>query len=255
MPTAPSFHTVARYLVWFIEQWSLAIREPKHALVPGLKADDPVVVDALEYYLATLAFSLILQSPFILGQLGDLAEKLRLAAASVFGLVEMTIFALVTHIAFSKAGGTAGFSGTFMASVYASAPYTPLIALAGLLVFAALPPHEQHHALSPIAGPAVLKRVWNDPQTKHGLVILGSLGGTGIAIWSGLVQLASMKFVHQLGFWRFILALIYSVVLAAIVVPILKAIGKVFNVAPPEETAPLAPSDTDQLPPAAQISA
>ncbi len=225
----PNLHETAEYIVYFLQRWSAAISDPRHLLAPLFHPSDAQTIDALEFYLATLTFAFALQVPFVLGQKGELGEKARLAASSVVGLVSSAVIAMTWHFAFSLLGGGASFAGTFLAYVYAGAPYIPLLSLASLIAFAALPLDLQHLALSPATAKAAAQRGWTDPRTKRGLLGLGSLGFTCVLLWSAVAQLRSMSFVHKLTGWRLFWCIVISLVMAAIVTPLLKAIASVFN--------------------------
>ena len=225
----PNLHETAEYIVYFLQRWSAAISDPRHFLAPLFHPSDAQTIDALEFYLATLTFAFALQVPFVLGQKGELGEKARLAASSVVGLVSSAVIAMTWHLSFSLLGGGASFAGTCLAYVYAGAPYIPLISLASLITFAGLPSDLQHFALLPATAEAAMRRSWTDPRTKKGLVGLGSLGFICVMVWSAIVQLRSMSFVHRLTGWRLFWCIVISLVMAAIVTPLLKAIASVFN--------------------------
>jgi hypothetical protein len=229
----PNFHSMAEYVLHFMQTWSMVISNPKHFLAPLFHPQDRQAIDGLEFYFATLAFSFVLQAPFVLGQKGEFGEKARLAASSVVGLVSSAVIAMAWHFAFSWLGGSATFTGTCLAYVYAGAPYIPLLSLASLITFAALPADLQHYALNPATAQSAIKRGMTDPRTRKGLVVLGSLAFLGIIVCSTVVQLRTMSFVHGVTGWRAVWCIIVSLVLAGVVAPLLKAIASVFN--PPPE--------------------
>jgi|GEM_PF-1311872 len=234
------FHKLATYVFHFVQKWGMAISDPRNSLVPHPR--EPATIDALEFYFGTVILAFFIQAPFLLGQKGE--EKARFAATAIIGSVSGAMVAMSWHLAFSWMGGAANFAGTWVGYVYAGAPYVPLIALASVLTFSALPPDLRHYALTPATAPQAFKRGFEDPRTSKGLVVLGSLSSICIGIWSMIVQLRNMRFVHRLTGLRFVGAIAIALIMTAILAPVLKALASGFS----SETADL-PADMGGKPP------
>jgi len=252
LPTLHTFslHTIAEDVFHYSREWANAISDPRQFLLTV--PDEGKIIAGLEFYFAVLIFGFVLQSPFVLGQKADFGDKARAVASSVVGLVSSAVIAMSWHVAFHLLGGHASFGGTLLVYVYSGAPYIPLLALASLISFAGLPPTLQHKGLN-FATAAVLPPDFaNDPSTRKGFVIFGGLALYAIIIWSMIVQLRGMKYVHQVSGVRLFFCVVFALAITAAEAPFLKELSAVFNSAEPPpalnaaqpSAPPVAPSES-----------
>src|SRR5205807_3939470 len=141
----------------------------------------------LEFYFPILVFSTLLYAPFVLGSKSEFADKIKLLAGSVVGLFLGLVATLSWHLAFWLLGGGANFAGTYLTSVYAGAPYVPLISISSLILYAALPQNLRPLALNPATAQQAMQRGLADPRTNNAAVVLGSLLVLGLSLWMTIV--------------------------------------------------------------------
>jgi hypothetical protein len=217
------------YLLTIVHQWSSAISNPKQFLTPHFQPGDNQVIDGLQFYFPILVFSLLLYAPFVLGRKSEFAEKIRLLASTVVGLLIGLAAALSWHLAFWLMGGGASFSGTYLVSVYAGAPYVPLISIFSLFLLGALPPELQPLALNPATTQKAMQLGMADPRTNTVAVAFGSLLVLGITVWMTFVMFRCMSFVHSLGGWRLVVAIVVSLLIGSFVFRIFQFIQAMFS--------------------------
>jgi len=223
--------------------WSQSITNPRQFLVPFFQPTEAQLLEALKFHLVLLAISFVLFAPFLLSHKGDLAEKLKLAAAAIVQLLTLAAVAICWYFAFWLFGGGASFSGTYLAFVYGGAPYIPLVSFASLVMWGALPSGLRRYAMDPLRAQAVMKIAMQDPRTKKGGVIVGSLLVLGITFWSLFVVLRCINFVNSLGGWRLVGAIVLALPIFGFVGYIQQFVQSIFIPAPETtDTTPAVPA-------------
>lgn len=217
------YHQYFEYILLIVKTWAQAISNPKQFIFPYPPAE--AVVTAMEFYAVLVLLSILLGAPVVVAQKGDLADKTRLAANGVFSVISMSAIALTWHISFWAFGGKSSFSGTFLAYVYAGSPYVPLTALATWIVASAYPKRLLVYWVVPGMAHQAMKEAKDDPNLSRGMVALGCFSTSGILIWSLIVMLRCMSYVHALTGWRRVGAVLSSVLIAIPVAAVLRRMG------------------------------
>jgi hypothetical protein len=221
---------------WFVdrfEHWRQAVTNPEQYLKPGFQPTEEQLFNGLDFFFAMLLLSLVIYAPLGAKKQGDFTDKSKVAINAVLGLLFAGAVANAWYFAFWLLGGTASFSGTFLAYVYAASPFVPIMALASLIIARGLPPHLQHLAVNPKTARDAFKQAKDDPRTSQGMVGLGGIAWWGVLGWSACVLLRCFSFIHEVGGWKFVGAIALSalsvVVIAGLVGPILQWLSRLFG--------------------------
>jgi len=213
------------YVLGLLKTWMQAFSNPEQFLAPGFQPTDNQVVSGMEFYAVLVIVSVLLGAPLVVAQKGDLADKTRLAANGVFGVLSISLVALTWHISFWVLGGQSNFAGTFLAYVYGAGPYIPLTGLATWIVASAFPKHLLVYWVNPTMAQEGMRRAKDDPGTSTGMVALGCLFTSGIMLWSFIVVMRCFSYAHALSGWRLVGAILLSVVIAIPVGAVMKRMG------------------------------
>lgn len=208
---------LAHKAIKLMETWSRAVTDPKQFMSGAhpFQPDDNHIAEALAFYITMLSVSMLIMTPFILGQKSEFAEKAKLVASSVMGLLFSAVVAMTWHFSFKMMGGTASFGGSYLAFVYSAGPFGIPMTIVSLLIFAALPPDYRPRALNPTTANAVMAQAKTDARTNQGLLGVGGLLALVLMIWSLVIQFRCLTFVHGVtGFWKLTGTVFLSLALA-----------------------------------------
>lgn len=208
-----SFDETSTQILAVAARWRLAITDPRQLLDAAFQPTDEQVAAGLAFHLAMVAVAAALYAPVALTA-GGLVGKGRVLLTSLLGLLFTAVVALTWHAAFRLCGGQASFAGTYLAFVYAAAPYVPLTALCGVLMVTGLPGYLRPFALNPATARLALAVAQHDPRTSRGVIGLASLGLLAILAVNVVVTLRMFSHVHDLGGWRLAAAVGLSLLIA-----------------------------------------
>jgi hypothetical protein len=224
-----NFRDMAEHGLRYFKAWRQAVEGPEQFLAQAFDPSEAQLLDGLELYLVMMSVSLLFTAPLALWQRGNLQDRSKGVANTVLGLLFTGLVAMTWHIAFWLFGGASGFTGTYLAYIYAAAPLVPLLAFSSVLVFAGLPPYLRRFALSPATSRQAVMLAQDDPRTQRGLVALGGLLSFGLMVWSAIALLRALSFVHNLSGWRLVGAIVLSMLLAVPVGAVLRAVSAVLR--------------------------
>lgn len=220
-----NLHENAELVLKMFETWIQALSDPQHFLATSFQPTDVQMVSGIEFYAFLFILSILLGAPLVLAQKGDVADKTRLVAHGVFGVLSVSVLALTWHVSFWMLGGKSSFAGTYLAYVYAAAPYIPLTSLAIWIVASGFPRHLLVYWTNPAMAKHGLAQAKNDPGTATGMFVLGGLVTYGITLWGLIVALRSFSYVHAMSGWRLLGAILLSGVIAIPVSAVLNRMG------------------------------
>lgn len=220
-----NLHEYATVILKMLETWIQALSNPERFLQPSFQPNEGQMINGMEFYAFLLIVSILLGAPLVLAQKGDFADKTRLAANGVFGVLSVTAIALMWHVSFRMLGGKSSFTGTYLAYVYAAGPYIPLTSLAIWIVASGFPRHLLVYWTNPAMAQHGLERAKSDPGTATGMVLLGCIVTYGITLWGLVVALRSFSYVHEISGWRFFWAILLSMVITIPLTAVLKRMG------------------------------
>jgi hypothetical protein len=251
LPANPeSAHTWAAYFIHFFQKWSESFSTPKGFLGEPrpFHPSEQQMTDALSFYLGIVAICLVVISPMWVGQKNEFAERVKLIGNSVMGLFFTLAVAMSWHFAFHLMGGSASFSGSCLAYVYAAGPLLIPLSFVTLLVYAALPPELRAYASNPLAAKAVMNQAMTHPKTKKGLFGLASVLSLILIGRSLFVQFRCMSFIHGVtGFWRLLATIGLSILFAMPITYVMQELSALFSPGSDLELAP--PVNAPELPP------
>jgi len=199
--------------IWSV--WLAAIGNPK--LFVDAPPSESVAMEAAEFYIALLCFSVIISAPLILTNKGEFSDKMRIATNALFSVVSLGICALAGDLAFHLFHGAGTFASSLLVAVYGVGPYGPLMTLTSLLIFASLPANLRPYALSMATAQKVGKDALNDPRTNRFLFGLSSLLIMGVVIASYIAFFRCMVFVHRVHGFRAAASVVVSLIMLGII--------------------------------------
>jgi hypothetical protein len=192
-----------------VERWMSAITNPGRFLRLGFVPTDDELIEGLRFYFTVTAASLIAYGLITLfGKRGSLAIKGRMLAIGVLGIVFLFVTAAISYFPFWLLGGTASFSGTLLAYIYAVGPYGPLLSIGQWVLVAGMPAALRPDALNPATSQDAVKKAAVDPKVDKMTLYIGAVFILGLSVWMIVLMFRWLAFVHDVGGWRFAAAVI-----------------------------------------------
>jgi hypothetical protein len=199
----------------FFEKWLSAITNPGQFLSKSFAPTDQQLADALKFYVVVASVSLLIYGLItFFAERGSLAIKARMLATSLLVIIFFFVGAMAAHIPMWLLGGKGSFSGTLLAYIYAAVPYAPLVAIATWIQVAGMPPRFRRYAFDPAAAQKLGPIVAKDPETDKITFFIGFLILVGLIVWSLFLVIRWLSFVHDLGGWRFTVAVVFLFVIS-----------------------------------------
>lgn len=196
------------------KEWADAISDPLQKLAASAPPEKHIT-EGLTLLLAMVALAAILGAPVALQHKGGLGEKAGTAFNAVFSLITTAIIAAVWHWPFKLLGGHATFAGSYLAYCYGAAPYVPLITFAGLITAAGLPRKLRPFATNPATAQKAFPIAWSHPEASKPVIVLGTVATWIVLVWSTVVVFRAFRFEHDIHGWRYGLAVVICLIIAA----------------------------------------
>ena len=232
----------------YFEKWMRAISNPDQFLGRAFSPDAGLFHDALKFYVVITAATLVISGLMVvLARSRSVAIKAQMLAIGLLNLAFLFVGSAVAYFPMWLMGGKATFSGTLLSNIYSGGAYSPLLAGAQWILVAGIAPRWRHYILSPATAAAAVPYALADRDTDKVTYFVGSLIVLCLLGWAAYTTIRSLGFVHDLGGWRFVVAIILWLVISAPVFAIWKRITSMCYPSI-EDTGPTqAPSfDSDQ---------
>jgi hypothetical protein len=204
--------------IW--EIWTQSIRSPEQFLGPAFAPTWQQFVDALGFYLVMVSLVALI-SAFIAFFLvsGDFSTRAKSLTYPVLKFFQIAVAAMAIHFPFWLLGGKASFYGTCVAFVYGTAPYLPLISLAGLIMSWSVAPSYRASAIMGAwtAGQNPAQNAMQDAATNKWALLLASLLSVALTSLSLFGMFRALSFVHALGWVPLAAAIILSFIVMGLV--------------------------------------
>jgi hypothetical protein len=198
-----------------LQTWTDSILHPTSFLPAAFEPGSKQIFDGLLFYLGILVLSALLHVPIALLKDGSFADKTTAMISAIVGLIYGIVATVAWYFAFALLGGKSNFAGTVLTYIYAVGPYLPLMILTKGIFVVGLPADFRSQALkalNPATGWKIVIAAKDHHQTSATAILAGSLMTFGLATWSGIVMLWCLSVVHVLWGWKFVGAILLSVV-------------------------------------------
>ncbi len=206
--------TLVSLIQGLAHSWAQAISAPKSLLQPRFMPSDAQIAEGLKFYLTMLAISMVFYLAIALRHGSEFGAKVRLVANGLSSLLMTALTAMIWHLPFHWFSGEGSFGGTFLAVVYGSSPYAPINTFMAMLMLAGLPEQFWHGAMNPATAGPTMQQAIEDPNTSKATFFSGCMFTWVGVLIAWVVTLNCMAYVHDVHGWKFVVAVLISLVLS-----------------------------------------